>query len=111
MDNIEEKARLKEKIQSLEQQEYNINKLLKVLNDPDFDTYTFTVEASKETNGFRDKQKVTFFDFSTLPDALTKSLPSHLNMLKTMIVDAQEALKDLTASEITEDIESEQDED
>lgn len=106
---IAEKARLKEKLSSLEQQEYNVNKMLKVLNDPDFDTYTFTIEASKETNGFKDKQTVKFYDFSTLPDALSKAMPSHLDMLRDLIKDTRDALNELTdeeqqeTNEVTED--------
>lgn len=98
-DLTQRKMALKEKISSLEQQEYNINKMLKVLNDPDFDTYTFTIEASKETDGFRDKQTVKFFDFSTLPQALSKAMPAHLTMISELLEDVKAELDDVNKQE------------
>lgn len=95
MDIVDQKNTLKRKISDLERQIFNVNKMLKLLNDKDFDTYTMTIEASRETEGFRDKQVVKFFDFSTLPAALTNSLPSHVLMLEDLITDAKSELQEL----------------
>ena len=73
--------------------------MLKVLNDKDFDTYTFTIEASREEEAFKDKQVVKFYDFSTLPEALIKAMPAHLDMLHELIDDARAELKDLEDAE------------
>lgn len=93
--NFDQKQELKRKISNLERQIFNINKMLKLLNDKDFDSYTLTLEASHEDEGFRDKQVVKFFDFSTLPEALTKSLPSHVEMLEDVINSTRLELEDL----------------
>lgn len=104
----ERKIALKKKISQLEAQEYNINKLLKVLNDKDFDTYTFTVEAAHEDESFRDKQVVKFYDFSTLKEALTKAMPQHLLMLQELIEDARTELNNLNnEQEVQEPADSE----
>lgn len=78
---------LKRQIASLESQKYNVSKLLKVLKDPDFDTYSFIVEASKESEYFKDKQVLKFYDFSTLPQALLSALPGHLEYIDSLLAD------------------------
>lgn len=95
----EQKVAIKKRIRSLEAQEHNINKMLKLLNDKDFDTYTFTIEASHEDEQFKDKQVLKFYDFSTLPEALTKAMPAHLDMLAELIKNAKGDLADLEAQE------------
>lgn len=98
----EEKINLKKRINSLEAQEYNVNKMLKVLQDPDFDTYTFTIEASREEESFKDKQVIKFYDFSTLPEALMKAMPAHLDTLHELIDEAKADLSDLEKKELEE---------
>lgn len=99
----EEKIAIKKRIATLEEQAFNIQKLIKIINDPDFDTYTFTVEASKEEESFKDKQVLKFYDFSTLSDALKKTMPTHLQEINSLIKDAQADLLDLEKAEAKED--------
>lgn len=84
-ETIAERAEIKKKITDLERQIFNVNKMLKLLSDKDFDTYTFTIEAVQESDDFKDKQVIKFHDFSTLPEALLKALPVHVDMLNTII--------------------------
>ena len=45
MDTYERKQELKLKVQSLENQVFNVDKILKLLSDPDFDTYVLTTAS------------------------------------------------------------------
>lgn len=103
--DTEQKVTLKRRINSLEAQKYNINKMLKLLNDKDFDTYTFTIEASHEDEQFKDKQVLKFYDFSTLPEALKNAMPTHLDFLDELIKSAKSDLADLEAQEAQEQVE------